>query len=137
MYIIIIMLNYKGSCGLSSCVLSSCVIYTFLYTPELLGQFVIRLALCDVMFHLEMIEKVGHLGFNGRCIFYVFVNRQEVVCTQCMYTPLSPGLIIAAIANTVCMFIDQYMQTRKAVYWENVKLLQVQHLCRLAIWLFA
>ena len=92
MYIIIIMLNYKGSY-----VLSSCVLYT-LYTLELLGHFVIRLALCDVMFHPEMIEKVGHLDFNGRCIFYVFVNCQEVVCTQCMYTPLSPGLIIAAIA---------------------------------------
>ena len=59
-----------------------------------------------------MIEKVGHLDFNGRCIFYVFVNRQEVVCTQCMYTPLSSKLIIAAIDSTVCTFIDQYMQTK-------------------------
>ena len=91
---------------------SSCVLYTILHTSELLGQFVTRLVLCDVMFHPEMIEKVGHLDFNGRCIFYAFVNHQEVVCTQCMYTPLSPGLIIAAIASTVCTFIDQCMQTK-------------------------
>ena len=53
------------------------------------------------MFHLEMTMKVGHLGFNGRCTFYVFVNRQEVYaidvhntftridnCSHCCYVCL-------------------------------------------------
>ena len=86
MYIIIIMLNYKGSC-----VLSSCVLYTFLYTPELLGQFVIRLALCDVMFHLEMIEKVGHLDFNGRCTYILCFCKPpgSGVYSIYVYTPFT------------------------------------------------
>ena len=85
-----------------------------------------------------MTEIVGHVGFNGHCVFYVFVNRQEVLCTQYMYTPLLPGLIIAAITNTVCTFIDQYMQTKKAVYIGKMQNSYMHNiLCRLAMWLFA
>ena len=118
--IIYTLLTYKVNCVFVQLCLP------FLYAPELLGQFVIRLVLCDEMFHLEMTMKFGHFGVNGRCTFYVFVNRQEVYaidvhppftridnCSHCCY---------------ICMFIDQYMQTMEAVYKIYTKLLHVQHL---------